>query len=189
MHPATLVVPVLCKQRSVYSRAGNAGTLRVECLFILLSHFMYLIYSALLAAGLLISLPYWMFGKRRHGKYREGLRERLGRVPSRLHQKAGPTSGFMRFQLVKCLQSVSLSPSCGGVSRNIAWWFRPRLLQAKLAKKRFGEESVFYFPLDFGFAIRPFWGRLNRNWSSSLKPNSGPTSCGWRTAAALVSRW
>ena len=25
-----------------------------------------------------------------------------------------------------------------------------------LAKKRFGEESVFYFPLDFGFAIRPY---------------------------------
>ena len=31
---------------------------------------MYLLYSALLAAGLLISLPYWMFGKRRRGKYR-----------------------------------------------------------------------------------------------------------------------
>ena len=42
---------------------------------------MYLLYSALLAAGLLISLPYWMFGKRRHGKYREGLRERLGQSP------------------------------------------------------------------------------------------------------------
>ncbi len=46
--------------------------------------FMYLLYSALLAAGLLISLPYWVFGKRRHGKYREGLDERLGRVRSRL---------------------------------------------------------------------------------------------------------
>ena len=41
---------------------------------------MYLLYSALLAAGLLASLPYWMFGKRRHGKYREGLGERLGKV-------------------------------------------------------------------------------------------------------------
>jgi 3-deoxy-D-manno-octulosonic-acid transferase len=26
----------------------------------------------------------------------------------------------------------------------------------KLAAKRFGEDSVFYFPLDFGFAIRPY---------------------------------
>ena len=51
---------------------------------------MYLLYSALLAAGLLISLPYWMFGKRRHGKYREGLSERLGKVPSRLQNQAAP---------------------------------------------------------------------------------------------------
>ena len=29
---------------------------------------MYLLYSALMAAGLLLSLPYWMFGNRRHGK-------------------------------------------------------------------------------------------------------------------------
>ena len=39
---------------------------------------MYLLYSALLAAGLLLSLPYWML-TRRHGKYREGLGERLGK--------------------------------------------------------------------------------------------------------------
>src|SRR6202035_4844330 len=30
----------------------------------------------------------------------------------------------------------------------------------KLAKKRFGEDSVFYFPLDLGFAIRPYLARL-----------------------------
>jgi 3-deoxy-D-manno-octulosonic-acid transferase len=51
---------------------------------------MYLLYSALLAASLLVSLPYWMFGKRRHGKYREGLGERLGKVPSRLQRQAQP---------------------------------------------------------------------------------------------------
>ena len=51
---------------------------------------MYLLYSALLAAGLLASLPYWMFGKRRHGKYRDGLGERLGRVPPRLHRQSSP---------------------------------------------------------------------------------------------------
>ncbi|HYK48450.1 MAG TPA: glycosyltransferase N-terminal domain-containing protein, partial [Terriglobales bacterium] len=52
-----------------------------------MSSFMYLLYSALLAAGLLISLPYWML-TRRHGRYREGLAERLGRVPAQL--QAGP---------------------------------------------------------------------------------------------------
>ena len=50
---------------------------------------MYLLYSALLAAGLLLSLPYWML-TRRHGKYREGLGERLGRVPPRLQPQPAP---------------------------------------------------------------------------------------------------
>ena len=45
---------------------------------------MYLIYSALLAAGLLVSLPYWLLQRLRHGKYRFGLGERLGRVRPRL---------------------------------------------------------------------------------------------------------
>ena len=162
MHPATLVVPVLCKQRSVYSRAGNAGTLRVECLFISLSQFMYLIYSALLAAGLLISLPYWMFGKRRHGKYREGLRERLGRVPSRLHQKAGPTIWVHAVsvgevlaigELVAAVAVAFPAISRGGFDHDC---YRPEAGEKTFRR----EESVFYFPLDFGFAIRPFLGTL-----------------------------
>ena len=45
---------------------------------------MYLVYSALLAAGLLVSLPYWLLQRLRHGKYRFGLGERLGRISPRL---------------------------------------------------------------------------------------------------------
>ena len=30
----------------------------------------------------------------------------------------------------------------------------------KLARKRFGEDNVFYFPLDFAFAIRPYFRAL-----------------------------
>jgi 3-deoxy-D-manno-octulosonic-acid transferase len=30
----------------------------------------------------------------------------------------------------------------------------------KLARERFGEESVFYFPLDFAFAVRPYFEKL-----------------------------
>ena len=53
---------------------------------------MYLIYSALLAASLLVSLPYWLLQRLRHGKYRFGLGERLGKVPPRLlEQKKRPT--------------------------------------------------------------------------------------------------
>ena len=36
-------------------------------------------YSAALALAMLFSLPYWIFQMLRHGKYRRGLGERLGR--------------------------------------------------------------------------------------------------------------
>src|SRR5438067_13195135 len=45
---------------------------------------MYLIYSGLYALALIVSLPYWVVGMARAGKYRAGLKERLGGVPSRL---------------------------------------------------------------------------------------------------------
>ena len=41
---------------------------------------MYLLYSALLAGWLLVSLPYWLIQMGRHGKYRAGLAGRLGKL-------------------------------------------------------------------------------------------------------------
>jgi 3-deoxy-D-manno-octulosonic-acid transferase len=118
---------------------------------------MYLLYSALLAAGLLISLPYWMFGKRRHAKYREGLAERLGKVPSRLQGGAGPA---IWVHAVSVGEVLAVGELVAELRRSFP---RYRVVVStttatgqKLAKKRFGEESVFYFPLDFGFAIRPY---------------------------------
>jgi len=118
---------------------------------------MYLLYSALLAAGLLISLPYWMFGKRRHGKYREGLRERLGRVPSRLQGHSKPA---IWIHAVSVGEVLAVSELVGELRRRFP--LHPVVLSTttatgqKLAKKHFGEDSVFYFPLDFAFAIQPY---------------------------------
>ena len=116
-----------------------------------------MLYSALLAAGLLISLPYWMFGKRRHGKYREGLNERLGRVPSRLQGHIGPA---IWVHSVSVGEVLAVGELVGKLRRRFPGY---RVMVStttatgqKLAKERFGEESVFYFPLDFGFAIQPY---------------------------------
>jgi len=118
---------------------------------------MYMLYSALLAAGLLISLPYWMFGKRRQGKYREGLNERLGRVPSRLQGHIGPA---IWVHSVSVGEVLAVGELVGKLRRRFPGY---RVMVStttatgqKLAKERFGEESVFYFPLDFGFAIQPY---------------------------------
>ncbi|HEX3354654.1 MAG TPA: 3-deoxy-D-manno-octulosonic acid transferase [Terriglobales bacterium] len=117
---------------------------------------MYLIYSALLAAGLLISLPYWML-RRRHGKYREGLRQRLGQVPPGL---AGQTGQTIWIHAVSVGEVLAVSELIGELRRRLAGY---RIVIStttatghKLAKELFGEDSVFYFPLDFGFAIQPY---------------------------------
>ncbi len=52
---------------------------------------MYLAYSALMAAALIVSSPFWLMRMLRDGKYRAGLAERFGRVPSRLQEKQGAT--------------------------------------------------------------------------------------------------
>src|SRR5882724_12909375 len=118
---------------------------------------MYLLYSALLAAGLLVSLPYWMFAKQRHGKYREGLGERLGRVPSRLQPQSGPA---IWVHAVSVGEVLAVSQLVGELRRRFPKYrvvvSTTTATGQKLAQKHFEEDSVFYFPLDFAFAIRPY---------------------------------
>lgn len=117
---------------------------------------MYLLYSALLAAGLLISLPYWMFG-RRHSKYRDGLSERLGKVPAGLQPRSEPA---IWVHAVSVGEVLAVSKLVKDLRRRF-----PKLRVVvstttatgqKLAKTHFGDDSVFYFPLDLAFAIRPY---------------------------------
>src|SRR6202142_3426466 len=115
---------------------------------------MYLIYSALLAAGLLVSLPYWMLQRLRHGKYRFGLAERLGRVPHRL---LAPTT---RPAIWVHAVSVGEVLAVSGLVAELRNRFPEHRVMVstttdtgqKLARTRFGEESGFYFPLAFAFS-------------------------------------
>jgi len=108
---------------------------------------------------MLASLPYWLFQMARHGKYRTGLAERLGRVPRRL-----PLPG--RQEPVIWVHAVSVGEvlAVAGLVEEL----RRRFSQDRvfistttdtgqaLARQRFGAASVFYFPMDFAFAIRPY---------------------------------
>ena len=118
---------------------------------------MYLFYSALLAAGLLLTLPYWIFAKRRHGKYREGLGERLGKVPPRLHSQSAPA---IWVHAVSVGEVLAVSELVKQLRRRFSKYrvviSTTTATGQKLATQHFGEDSVFYFPLDFAFAIRPY---------------------------------
>src|SRR6202158_5842264 len=122
---------------------------------------MYLLYSALLAAGLLASLPYWMFGKRGHGKYRDGLGERLGRVPPRLHRQSTPAIWVHAVSVGEVLAVSELVSQLRQRFQNYRVVVSTTTSTGrKLAAKHFGEDNVFYFPLDFAFAIRPYLSAL-----------------------------
>jgi 3-deoxy-D-manno-octulosonic-acid transferase len=119
---------------------------------------MYWIYSALLAAALLITLPYWLIQGWRHGKYRAGVRERLGNAPARL--LSGTSRAAIWIHAVSVGEVVAMIGLIAELKRRHA---DLRVVVStttdtgqELARREFGEENVFYFPLDFGFAIRPY---------------------------------
>lgn len=119
---------------------------------------MYGLYTALLAIGLLVTLPYWLVQMARHGKYREGLRERMGRVPQRLrHSPIQPAIWVHAVSVGEVLAVSRLIELLGkrfpGFRLVVSTTTRTG---QKLARQRFGEANVFYFPLDFSFAIRPY---------------------------------
>ncbi len=119
---------------------------------------MYLLYSALLAMGLLLSLPYWLWQSWRQGKYRAGIGERLGRVPERLKTaKPGRSIWVHAVSVGEVLAVVGLVEELGKrfPEHRIVVSTTTDTGQ-KLARARFGESNVFYFPLDFRFAIRPY---------------------------------
>jgi 3-deoxy-D-manno-octulosonic-acid transferase len=124
--------------------------------------FMYLLYSALLAFFLLLTLPYWLLQMLRHGKYRAGLGQRFGAVPPALRDGGKPV---VWVHAVSVGEVVASSAVIAALRQKFPVH---RVLIStttstgqKLAAQRFGAENVFYFPLDFAFAIRPYFHSLH----------------------------
>lgn len=124
---------------------------------------MYGLYSALLVLFLLVTLPYWLLQMMRHGKYRAGLRQRLGQVPPNLN--VDPATPTIWVHAVSVGEVVASSAVVEALRQKFPGH---RVLVStttntgqKLAASRFGVANVFYFPLDFGFAIRPYLAALH----------------------------
>jgi 3-deoxy-D-manno-octulosonic-acid transferase len=122
----------------------------------------YLLYSLVLALVILLSLPYWLYQILRRGKYRSGLAERLGRVPARLTTTGthSPRDRVIWIHAVSLGEVLAVSGLVEQIRRNFP---QHRVLISTttdtgqaLARNRFGEANVFYFPMDFAFAIRPY---------------------------------
>ena len=122
---------------------------------------MYLIYSALLAVGVLAATPYWLLEMLRHGKYREGLAQRLGRIPRSVRNPQGRSIWVHAVSVGEVLAVSEL------IATLRVEFPQHRLLISTttdtgqaLASRRFGTENVFYFPLDFSFAMRRYFAAI-----------------------------
>ncbi len=124
----------------------------------MISCFYSLLYSALLALAFLASSPYWLFQMALRGKYRKGLAERVGRVPGRLRLPgSGETAIWVHAVSVgEVLAVVALVQELNSDSHNRVFVSTTTDTGQTLAREKFGEGNVFYFPMDFAFAIRPY---------------------------------
>jgi len=118
---------------------------------------MYFVYTFLLTAGIVIALPYWIAQMIAHGKYRRGIGERWGAVPARLAaQQDRPTVWVHAVSVGEVLAVSSVIDELKKSNDRLRIVISTTTDTGQnLACDRFGPESVFYFPLDFPFAIRP----------------------------------
>jgi 3-deoxy-D-manno-octulosonic-acid transferase len=124
--------------------------------------FMYALYSAVLFLSLVLTLPYWLLQMMRHGKYRAGLRQRFGAVPAALVSSSErPTIWVHAVSVGEVVASSAVIQALQErlPSRRVFISTTTSTGQ-KLAARRFGAENVFYFPLDFEFAMRPYLDAL-----------------------------
>jgi len=132
---------------------------------------MLIVYSFALAMVLVLGAPWWLVRMATSGKYREGLTERLGLVPRRVREGiAGKRVVWVHAVSVGEVLAASrlideLGQRLAGGSPEGAW----RVVVStttktgqQLARERFGAERVFYFPLDFAWAVRA--------WLRALRP-------------------
>jgi len=119
----------------------------------------YFLYSVLLAAVFVLGAPYWLVQMARLGKYRAGLRERFGGVPDRIRSARGRTVWVHAVSVGEVLAISKLVEELRKRYVRVLISTTTHTGQ-KLARERFGEKNVFYFPIDFAFASRAYMRAL-----------------------------
>jgi len=117
------------------------------------------LYSFAWVVALTVSAPWWLWRMATTNKYREGLRERLGLVPARLILSAD-SRPVIWLHAVSVGEVIAVSGLVRELCARLPGWrvvvsTTTRTGQA-IARERFGAENVFYYPLDFAWAVRAY---------------------------------
>jgi 3-deoxy-D-manno-octulosonic-acid transferase len=139
--------------------------------------------------SLVLTLPYWLLQMMRHGKYRAGCGRGSARFRPPLWGRGERPAIWVH--AVSVGEVVASSAVVEALQQKFP---SHRVLVStttstgqKLAARRFGAENVFYFPLDFAFAIRPYLDALRPELVVVAKLNSGRIFSGWPSAAEPAS--
>src|SRR5580700_5981261 len=117
-------------------------------------------YNLAMLAALILGAPWWLWKMATTHKYREGLMERLGRVPRRLH----PSRPIIWLHAVSVGEVLAVSRLVSELDSA----FPGHLLVIStttrtgqdLARERFGAGRVFYYPLDLPWAVNAYLNAL-----------------------------
>lgn len=118
-----------------------------------------LFYSLGLSLALVLAAPLWGWRMLRQGRYREGLRGRLGEVPARLRAftKGKPVVWVHCVSVGETLAATRLiSELEEALPGFVVVVSTTTPTGQRVARERFGVDRVFFFPLDFAFAVRPY---------------------------------
>ncbi len=122
------------------------------------------LYSLLLMTVLVVGSPYWLarmvFSSKNRGRYREGLGQRLGRVPSTLRAAvAGRQVVWVHAVSVGEVLAATRLVAELELALGDGWLIVVSTTTATgqaLARERFGVGRVFFYPLDFAWAVRAY---------------------------------
>jgi len=121
------------------------------------------LYSAMLAAVLVLGAPYWLLRMATSGRYRAGLMGRLGRLPAGLREAAAGKR-VVWVHAVSVGEVMAAARLIAELRERLPGWViaisTTTETGQKLARERLKDSPVFYMPLDFAFSVRRYLGVL-----------------------------
>lgn len=150
-------------------------------------------YNFALFLVLLLGSPFWLFRILTTKKYRHGLLERLGQAPHRLFDAKDkrPVIWLHAVSVGEVLSAARLIKELQEELKDYRILVSTTTLTGQtLARARFGEENVFYFPLDLGFAVRSYFDAIKPKLLILVETEFWPNvlaTCGERRIPVVVT--